>query len=205
MTEASNHPTDGPAFTDLPPAEQYELLAADRRQHALDLLAGQTTSIALEELAAGVAAQEDGVDADDEQAVKRVAASLHHCHLPKLAESGLLDYEPETRQIDPKGNIHLPGSDEAMDWLAAISDQTRLLVLENLTAHERTTLEELSAALADADDPAVDAHPRTVRIELHHYHLPRLDELGFVDYDNVDRVVEPTERLTRRGLSVGTW
>lgn len=204
MTEASNQPTDGPAFTDLPPAEQYELLAADRRQMVLDLLAGQTTSSTLEELAAGVAAREDGTDADDEQAVQRVAISLHHCHLPKLAESGLLDYDPETRQIDPKGTVQLPGSDQAMDWLAVFSDPLRFLVLENLTARERTTLEELAGDLADANDPAVDSHPRTISIELHHNQLPRLDELGFVDYDHVDRVVEPTERLTREGLYVGT-
>lgn len=204
MTEASNQPTDGPAFTDLPPGEQYDLLAADRRQLALDLLAGQTTSIELEELAAGVAAREDGADRVDEEAVQRVAISLHHCHLPKLAESGLLDYDPTTRQVDPKGTTQLPGADQAKDWLAAIADPFRLLVMEYLAEHERTTLDELSTYLTDVDDPAVDADPRSIRVRLHHHHLPHLEELGFVDYDPGERVVESTDRISGTELYVGT-
>ena len=204
MTEASNHPTDGPAFTDLPPGEQYDLLVAERRQLVLDLLAGRTAPITLEEFVPRVVSEEDGLDPDNEDAVQRVAISLHHCHLPRLAESGLVDYDPDAHRIDPKGAVKLPGVDQNRDWLAAIADPLRLLVLEQLATHERTTLEELAANLAESDDPAADSHPRTIAIGLHHNHLPRLEELGFVDYDTTDRAVEPTERLTRTGLAIGT-
>ena len=204
MTQASNQPTDGQAFTDLPPAEQYDLLAADRRRLALDFLAGQTTSIGLDELASGVVAREDGTDAVDEEAVQRVATSLHHCHLPRLAERDILDYDPVTRQIDPKGTIQLPRLDQTRERLAAVADPLRVLVLEFLATHERTTLETLRTNLAEVDDPAVDDAPRTIGIRLHHHHLPRLDELGFVDYDRTERVVESTDRIARTGLPIDT-
>lgn len=103
MSESSNETTDSPEITGLPASERYRLLAADRRRLALDILAGQTTPVELEELAAGIAAREDESTSVDEETLERVAITLHHTHLPKLAEAGVLDYDPESHQIDPDG------------------------------------------------------------------------------------------------------
>lgn len=92
--------TDGPM--ELTENDRHLLLAADRRRQAVDLLSGKTTPVDLEELASGIAARENGIDAEGE-AVDRVATALHHIHLPKLDEVGILSYDPEAHRIDPSG------------------------------------------------------------------------------------------------------
>lgn len=80
--------------------ECYQLLAAEHRRLVLDVLAGQKTAAGLADLAADVATQA-GADAADET---RIATALHHVHLPKMADLGVLEYDPETRVIDPVKN-----------------------------------------------------------------------------------------------------
>lgn len=104
MSRPSNNGTDADASTvELSASDRHELLVADRRRLTLDILAGNTTPVELEELAAGIAAREDGIDAVDEETIERAAIDLHHAHLPKMAELGVLEYDPETRRIDPSG------------------------------------------------------------------------------------------------------
>lgn len=73
--------------------QHHELLSADRRKAALEVLDGGTDSVALEELAAAVAAREG--EGTGEGAVERVATTLHHVHLPKMDDAGVIDYDPE--------------------------------------------------------------------------------------------------------------
>ncbi|MFC7215463.1 hypothetical protein ACFQO4_15405 [Saliphagus sp. GCM10025334] len=88
---------------DLTTSDRHRLLADDRRRLVLDILAGTTTPVDLEELAAGIATREDGVDAPDEGGADRVATTLHHHHLPKMADMHVLEYDPETNVIRPSG------------------------------------------------------------------------------------------------------
>lgn len=44
-----------------------------------------------------------------------VEAALHHMHLPKMAESGWVDYEPDERRI------HYHGKEEAETWLSEVA------------------------------------------------------------------------------------
>lgn len=103
MSQPLDETEVSPDSTVLPASERYSLVVADRRRQALDILAGKTTQIELEELAVGIAAREHGSTSVDEETIERVAATLHHSHLPKLAESGVLDYDPESHLIDPDG------------------------------------------------------------------------------------------------------
>lgn len=101
--------TDLPRKTDLSTSERCSLLASDRRRLALDILTGKTAPVELEELAVGIAAREGGSDAVDEETVERVAITLHHVHLPKMVDLGVLDYDPKTNRIDPDGSSILSG------------------------------------------------------------------------------------------------
>lgn len=104
MSKSSNDRPETDARTaDLAPARRHRLLAAKRRRLAIDAVADRTAPLALSDLAATVAASEDGIDAADEEAVQRVAATLHHTHLPKLSEAGVVSYNPDSRRIDPSG------------------------------------------------------------------------------------------------------
>ena len=85
---------------DLPPSDRHKLLATERRRVALDILSERGAPVDLEDLAAAIAAREANRDVADDEAVKQVAISLHHTHLPMLADFGVIDYDPEVTLVD---------------------------------------------------------------------------------------------------------
>lgn len=74
-----------------------ERCADERRRLTLEVLANRVGPIGLEELAAAVA---DRAGFDGSAAVERVALELHHDHLPRLADRGVLDYDPDRRRVE---------------------------------------------------------------------------------------------------------
>jgi|SRR6056297_440692 len=101
MSQSTNRSADGKTRTiDLPASVRHELLRTERRRLALDILQGASSPIDLKDFAAGIAARETGCTSVDD-AVERVAIDLHHVHLPKLAEYGVIEYEPDVRLIVP--------------------------------------------------------------------------------------------------------
>lgn len=85
---------------DIDPSEKCDLLAEKQRWLVLDIISGITSPIELEELSVRVASFESGTLTKDD-AVERVAISLHHIHLPRLADVGVLDYDQESNVIEP--------------------------------------------------------------------------------------------------------
>ncbi|WP_323190733.1 hypothetical protein [Halostella sp. PRR32] len=72
-----------------------------------------------------------------------------------------------------------------------LADQRRRNLLRYLLECDppATVTEMADALLADAGTEEVEER-RNLRISLHHVHLPKLDETGFVDYDaETNRVV----------------
>jgi len=111
--DASNDPTHyRPGAVELPPWERAELLSSRRRRATLGALDGRTPPVTLSDLAADVATREDGeradVDGDDRADVggrrggieREVAIALHHVHLPRLADGGVIDYDPELNLVE---------------------------------------------------------------------------------------------------------
>ena len=66
----------------------------------LDILARQKGSIELDDLARELVEREDG-DPLDREVVERVAGRLHHVHLPKMSDLGLVDYDEGIGRVDP--------------------------------------------------------------------------------------------------------
>lgn len=98
----TNEPTDGgEPFLSLD--EVFELLASRRRRYALYYLRGRQESVHRDEMARHVAAREAGVSPDDvdDAAPSHVAASLHHVHLPRLRDAGLVEYDPRQGDVVP--------------------------------------------------------------------------------------------------------
>lgn len=91
-----------PGNTDLTTSEQYRLLDSAKRRLVLDDLRDQTDPVALEDLAATVSKRDNSLDSSDEETVQQVKARLHHVHLPKLADFGVLGYDAETQQVEPQ-------------------------------------------------------------------------------------------------------
>lgn len=80
-------------------SERHRLLASERRRATLDALDDLPTPVALEDLADVVAGRECDADAPRTETVERVAISLHHTHLPKLADLGVLAYDPDAKRV----------------------------------------------------------------------------------------------------------
>ncbi|MFC4551174.1 MULTISPECIES: DUF7344 domain-containing protein [Halorussus] len=75
----------------------FEALADSRRRHVLSILLDRPTPLDVETLARAVAAREAVATAADppDDVVRRVQVSLHHVHLPKLADTGVVEYDYE--------------------------------------------------------------------------------------------------------------
>ncbi len=90
---------DVSSIATLTEGERHQLLESERRRFALHILGERPGPMDLEELAEEIARREDGVDHADEEAVGRIACALHHCHLPMMAETGVLTYDPQDHRI----------------------------------------------------------------------------------------------------------
>lgn len=71
----------------------------ERRRAVLDVLDTRTGPVSRDTLAHEVAARDaTGVPSDD--AVEAVEVELHHRHLPKLADAGLVAYDPANERVE---------------------------------------------------------------------------------------------------------
>lgn len=73
----------------------FELLADRHRRAAIDCLCERDGSLSVTELATQIQHRER--DSAMEQAELQTA--LRHCHVPKLREANVVEYEPETERI----------------------------------------------------------------------------------------------------------
>ncbi len=89
-----------------PPSEFTDqlsvVLSASRRRHILTALAASSGEIHIEDLASAVSAYEqlEATEPDPHVSDSRIAISLYHCHLPKLARAGLVTNEYTTGPIE---------------------------------------------------------------------------------------------------------
>lgn len=91
--------TEHPSMTGLTETERHSLLLAERRRLALTILAERTTAVRFEDLAAEIAEREDGCDPTDAETVHCIEVTLHHNHLPKMADLGVIDYDRESGHL----------------------------------------------------------------------------------------------------------
>ena len=88
-----------PEFETLDDAERFALSSHPLRREAIRWLAEHDGSIALDDLATSLAT-DDSLSAVTDPIRTRV--ELHHIHLPKLQEYGLVTYDHENLTIIPE-------------------------------------------------------------------------------------------------------
>ena len=94
MSQTANGPVNG-----------IDLVLADtgayhRRRLVLNVIAEETKPISLETLAKKIAMLER--DNTDEDQYDLVALTLHHVHLPQLAEANIIEYDVVTHEISSR-------------------------------------------------------------------------------------------------------
>lgn len=92
---------DGPDPRQSAYSDRYDLLADEQRRRVVAALDRVSTPTGIEALAASVVAgaEDDPEDVPDDR-VERLAIELHHRHLPKLADAGLVAYDAEAHQVE---------------------------------------------------------------------------------------------------------
>lgn len=102
MSKSRNEAADETVkLIELPEDHRHDLLRSKRRRLALEILDGTLTTMDLEELAATIATRENGWDTPDDATIERVLVELHHNHLPRLADVGVVGYDPDDQVVDP--------------------------------------------------------------------------------------------------------
>lgn len=76
-------------------SEYHRVLADERRRIAVEVIAEGDRSLTLREVATEVARREDVGEED----VANVVISLHHHHLPMLADCGVVEYYPDAHRL----------------------------------------------------------------------------------------------------------
>lgn len=100
---------------------------------------------------------------------------------------------------EPVGHTEVP-TDEATltTFHKLLADKTRCAVLRYLATVDRavpldTLVDEVAVKLTSA---GVDSQFREkVAIQLHHIHLPKMDDVGVINYDLDEHLIEPTEKI----------
>ncbi|WP_227133080.1 DUF7344 domain-containing protein [Halorubellus salinus] len=95
---------DGTFLGHLGPDERHSLLSNSDRRALIGVLADRTTPIHLSELASEVAlaCAPTTVDADAHRRAFEI--ELHHHHLPRLEDAGIVEYDATTNRVDPVRN-----------------------------------------------------------------------------------------------------
>lgn len=99
MPSAPTQSTSRTAPSDLSESDRFRLLSVERRRITMDVLSNCPTPVDLEDVALAVASHEQDVGTPDDSVVERVATSLHHTHLPKMDDWGVVDYDPAAGRI----------------------------------------------------------------------------------------------------------
>ena len=179
-------------------AALFDLLADRRRRFALAYLADAADgAVTFEALAEAVAAREcegSGVVPDDRRT--DVEVSLHHNHLPRLADAGLVEYDRGTGTVRYRGNDRLDArlgdedderateGDGPVDGFAfGFTPEQAEVARAEVRAHD---LPDAVADLVEEYDRTVGDRDRFLWKWLHHL-FPRFT-LSCVDPSDVDRV-----------------
>lgn len=80
----------------------FDALAPAERRRVLRCLSDSEFMMSLADLAAGAAAletDEDPAAVTDDEGPERAEIRLHHVHVPKLADAGLVDYDTRSKMV----------------------------------------------------------------------------------------------------------
>ena len=109
---------------DLSKDELFRILSNSRRRYIIYYLHEAGDEMSLKQLAARIAAVENGTSVDDvtDEERQRVYISLYQTHLPKLEEAGIVSYDDEerivalTEEIAREGFFWMQTEEESRPW-----------------------------------------------------------------------------------------
>lgn len=198
----------------------WPVVADTRQRRVLSLVLDLTGSVVVRDIAVGLAAREADARPSTvpESAVRDVLIDLHHRCLPKLEAEGLIERRPAgiveagdrlLEEVEVEVSDRCGPEVPSWDELAALLDNPLRWQAILVSGHRGrpVSLAELASELTDATRSASapgDDEDR-LRLMLHHVHLPRLSDVGLVDYDTAARTVVATDsgKALRHWVEIG--
>lgn len=191
--------------------EQSSILGEPRQRRVLSILLNQPQPMTVRDLGVQIAAHEterapSDVPEEDHQPIR---VDLHHRCLPKLEAVGWIERHPEgviAAESLPFGDEESSFPDlqdpnypwEAIGALLARPRRQDVVAIVAGQCH-RLTLEGLATELAEYGHASWATERRedepTLRSLLHHIDLPKLAEVGLIEYDRDEKTVTRTSSL----------
>lgn len=97
MNTKPDDSANGTSTENLSPTMIFDLLAHDHRRYTLHYLSQRVGAVSLGDLAEQIAIWEADSTHDN---YERVLTGLHHTHLPKLADAGVVCYNVEQETVE---------------------------------------------------------------------------------------------------------
>lgn len=183
-----------------------------RRERVLSHIRRNSHRMSERELAARVAAGDDRSPEEvPEDEIRDLHVALRHVDLPKAAEVGLVEWDPLAGTVEPAADpdAEAPLGElesrllyaDGWDGEATVTrkDRRRAALDALAAAGDELSVETLAARVAadEGGDPT-ERDVEAIATVLHHRHLPRLGDLGLVDYDPRERRVALREDAALR-------
>lgn len=193
----------------------FDVLKNRRRRYTLELLGEHKGEIPLTDLSKEISKKEansaGGNDTELRNIRKSVYTSLHQTHLSKLAAADFIEFDDEEGMVrkGPKYNEIEPYLGESYSDLNTFSNDVLFDALKNrrrryalqilLEEDGPIQLSELSERIASLETGVpineLSAHERkSVYTSLYQTHLPKLHDVGFVDYNSNRGIVKLGEQ-----------
>lgn len=187
------------------------ILADPRQRRILALLLEQPHPLTDRDLAVQLAAREAEKPPSDvaEEDLQQILVELYHWYLPELQKTGWIDRHPEgivTTEQFPFGDADSslpPLQDPEVPWeaLATLLARPRRGHIVSILARQdqSLSLEKLAARLAAYERISGTAERGDSALSgtLHHVDLPRLDEVGLIEYDPEENTITRERDLTQ--------
>lgn len=179
------------------------VLADERRRQILEFLRQEEQPVSVGRIAQRISSIRSGGSGRSAPAdgTEQLEIRLHHVHIPKLVESGLITYNERARTVTTTdhplyagrwGENHLSAHEAETPSVATIEHPLRREALR-ITNSERgpISLDELATTITsrEGDDDSVEARIPELTAKLHHVHLPKLEEFGLLTYDHEEGTV----------------
>ncbi|WP_217468211.1 helix-turn-helix domain-containing protein [Haloterrigena gelatinilytica] len=91
----------------LSPDVVFTLLSHPKRRAVVRLLLNQDRALTLRDLRNEIVEREEGIEITeaDESQTRQTLVSLHHAHIPKLTEAGVVTYDKDRQIVEPTEKI----------------------------------------------------------------------------------------------------
>lgn len=188
----------------------FEILKNERRRRTLQLLAERGDSVHISDILSALVT--------DDRTKQDIFPSIRQHHLPKMAEVGLVKYDLNEGTVkrgehfsDVEPYLNTPnepfsGALDRDELFTALKSRRRRYVLQMLLDEgSNVNLSDLAERVAalehDKDISSLKSDERKrVYIALYQTHLPKLEQLGLVNYNQNRGVVSLREQISSESL-----